>query len=148
MVQNTASRLRKNAGTDGSVHSTDSHLTDSTFAVGDRFVCPRVFPQSARHGPDCRPTCICTESPGMASMTGDFTGHAAVVACEVRDLDAVRRKLVEAERYAQGDRRRRERLHDAGRQDRRRRWMAALGEFNPILEQPLRIVDGAGALDE
>src|SRR2546421_2552361 len=43
-----SSRLRKNAGTDGSVHSTDSHLTDSTFAVGDRFVCPRVFPQPAR----------------------------------------------------------------------------------------------------
>src|SRR2546430_12789478 len=43
------SRLRKNAGTDGSVHSTDSHLTDSTFAVGDRFVCPRVFPQPARN---------------------------------------------------------------------------------------------------
>src|SRR2546421_8863499 len=42
-----SSRLRKNAGTDGSVHSTDSHLTDSTFAVGDRFVCPRVFPQPA-----------------------------------------------------------------------------------------------------
>src|SRR5256885_13167406 len=26
----------------------DSHLTDYTFAVGDRFVCPRVFPQPAQ----------------------------------------------------------------------------------------------------
>src|SRR5260221_3675462 len=42
------SRLRKNSATDGSVHTTESHRTDSTFAVGDRFVCPRVFPQPAR----------------------------------------------------------------------------------------------------
>src|SRR2546428_3627906 len=39
--------MLKNPGTDESVHSSDLYLTDSTSAVRDRSVCPRVFQHPA-----------------------------------------------------------------------------------------------------
>ena len=61
-----ASRLRKNPGTDGSVHGMVSHLTDSTSTIRDRFVCPRVFPQPAKGKLKCP---IVNHQPGSASFS-------------------------------------------------------------------------------